>query len=63
MTAHFFTEMERLHRHILSMCSAAEELICDALDGLHANRGELALELSGRDRVVDEWDIRIEESV
>lgn len=61
MTAHFFTEMERLHRHILSMCSAAEELICDALDGLHANRGELALELSGRDRVVDEWDIRIEE--
>jgi phosphate transport system protein len=61
MTAHFFIEMERLHRHILSMCSAAEELICDALDGLRKNRSELALELSGRDRVVDEWDIRIEE--
>ncbi|MBL8814785.1 MAG: phosphate signaling complex protein PhoU [Planctomyces sp.] len=61
MTAHFFIEMERLHRHILSMCSAAEELICDALDGLRKNRSELAMELSGRDRVVDEWDIRIEE--
>ncbi len=61
MTAHFFIEMERLHRHILSMCSAAEELICDALDGLRKNRSELAMELSGRDRVVGEWDIRIEE--
>jgi phosphate transport system protein len=61
MTAHFFREMERLHRNVLSMCSAAEELINDALDGLRARRSELSQELSGRDQEVDEWDIRIEE--
>ncbi len=61
MTAHFFREMERLHRDILSMCSTVEELICDALDGLRQGRAELSSELSGRDREVDVWDIRIEE--
>lgn len=61
MTAHFLREMERLHRDILSMCSTVEELICDALDGLKNGRTELSNELSGRDREVDVWDIRIEE--
>lgn len=61
MTAHFFREMERLHRDMLSMCSTVEELICDALDGLRNGRTELSVELSSRDREVDAWDIRIEE--
>lgn len=61
MTAHFFREMERLHRDILSMCSMVEELICDALEGLRQGRAELSSELSVRDRDVDVWDIRIEE--
>ncbi len=61
MTIHFVREMEHLHRDILSMCSAVEELIHDAVDGLKHGRSELALEVSGRDREVDEWDVRIEE--
>ena len=61
MTAHFFREMERLHRDVLTMCSAAEEMIYDALDALRNRRSEAPQELSGRDLEVDEWDIRIEE--
>jgi phosphate transport system protein len=61
MTIHFVHEMEHLHRDILSMCSAVEELIHDAVDGLKHGRSELAQEVSGRDREVDEWDVRIEE--
>lgn len=61
MTAHFFREMERMHRDILSMCSTVEELVFDALEGLRQGRSELSKELAGRDREVDEWDIRIEE--
>ncbi|MFO0978214.1 MAG: phosphate signaling complex protein PhoU [Planctomycetaceae bacterium] len=61
MTIHFVREMEHLHRSILSMCSAVEELIHDSVDGLRSGQTELAQELSGRDGEVDEWDIRIEE--
>ncbi len=43
------------------MCSTVEEMIHDAVDGLKHGRSELGLELSGRDREVDEWDVRIEE--
>ncbi|MCA9037230.1 MAG: phosphate signaling complex protein PhoU [Planctomycetaceae bacterium] len=61
MTAHFFREMELMHRDILSMCSTVEELVFDAIEGLRQGRSELARELAGRDREVNEWDIRIEE--
>jgi len=61
MTIHFVREMEHLHRSILAMCSAVEELIHDAVDGLRFGRVDLARELASRDGEVDEWDIRIEE--
>jgi len=61
MTIHFVREMEHLHRSILAMGSSVEELINDAVGGLTHGRSELAQEVSGRDREVDEWDIRIEE--
>ena len=61
MSIHFVREMEHLHRDILSMCSAVEEMIHNAVDGLKSGRSELGQELSGRDREVDEWDVRIEE--
>ena len=61
MTIHFVHEMERLHRDILSMCSAVEELIHDAVNSLKHGRSELAEEVSARDGEVDRWDIRIEE--
>lgn len=61
MTIHFVREMEHLHRSILSMCSTVEQLINDAVSGLKSGHSEQAEEVSGRDREVDEWDIRIEE--
>lgn len=61
MSIHFVREMEHLHRDILSMCSTVEEMIHNAVDGLKLGRSELGQELSGRDREVDEWDVRIEE--
>jgi phosphate transport system protein len=61
MTAHFFREMERLHRDVLSMSSTVEELIFESLDGFRSGRSETSAELSGRDVEVDSWDIRIEE--
>lgn len=61
MTAHFFREMERLHRDVLSMSSTVEELIFESLESFRSGRSESSAELSGRDVVVDSWDIRIEE--
>ncbi len=61
MTIHFVREMEELHRGILSMCSAVEELIHDSVDGFRAGREGLAQELSLRDQDIDALDIRISE--
>ena len=61
MTAHFFREMERLHRDVLSMSSTVEELIFESLESFRSGRSESSAELSGRDVEVDSWDIRIEE--
>lgn len=61
MTIHFVREMEELHRGILSMCSAVEELIHDSVDGFRAGREGLAQELSLRDQEIDALDSRISE--
>ncbi len=61
MTIHFVREMEELHRGILTMCSAVEELIHDSVDGFRAGREGLAQELSVRDREIDALDNRISE--
>lgn len=61
MTIHFVREMEELHRGILSMCSAVEELIHDSVDGFRAGREGLAQELSLRDQDIDALDSRISE--
>jgi phosphate transport system protein len=61
MSLHFFQEMERLHRDIVSMCSTVEENISEAVNGLQNRSHGLAEELAVRDRDVNELDIRIEE--
>ena len=61
MTIHFHHEMERLHRDILSMCSAVEELTNEAVRGLQSRSSTLADELSVRDREINKLDVRIEE--
>lgn len=61
MNIHFKIEMERLHRDLLAMCSAVEELISESVQGLQNRSRSLAAELCVRDREIDELDIRIEE--
>lgn len=61
MTLHFFHEMERLHRDIVSMCATVEELINEAVSGLRNRSSSVAQELLVRDSEVDELDVRIEE--
>ncbi len=61
MSLHFFTEMDRLHRDILSMCSTVEENITEAVRAVQNRSAGLAEELSVRDREVNDLDIRIEE--
>lgn len=61
MSVHFVTEMERLHRDIVSMCSTVEENISEAVRGLQKRNVGLAEELAVRDREVNDLDIRIEE--
>ncbi|MFY9256126.1 MAG: phosphate signaling complex protein PhoU [Fuerstiella sp.] len=61
MSIHFFNEMERLHRDIVSMCSTVEENISEAVRGLQNRSAGLAEELAVRDREVNALDIRVEE--
>lgn len=61
MTIHFANEMERLHRDIVSMCSAVEELINESVRGLQNRSSTMADELAIRDREINELDVRIEE--
>ena len=61
MTIHFVREMDALHRSILSMCSAVEELIHDSVDGFRAGREGLSAELAARDEEIDALDNRISE--
>ena len=61
MSIHFLTEMDRLHRDILSMCSTVEENITEAVRGVQNRGSGLANELAVRDHEVNQLDIRIEE--
>ena len=61
MTLHFANEMDRLHRDIVSMCSAVEELINEAVRGLQNRSSTLAEELAVRDHEINELDVSIEE--
>ena len=61
MTLHFSNEMDRLHRDIVSMCSAVEELINESVRGLQNRSSTLAEELAVRDHEINELDVSIEE--
>ena len=61
MSLHFFNEMERLHRDMVSMCSTVEENISEAVNGLQNRSTGLAAELTVRDHEVNDLDVAIEE--
>ncbi len=61
MSIHMIRDLEHLHRDILSMCANVEEMIHNAVAGLFRPSRDLARQLVDRDKVIDRWDVKIEE--
>lgn len=61
MTIHFTRDMDRLHRHILSMFALVEETIHRSVEGLLSRSSDVLAELEERDAEVNRHDIEIEE--
>lgn len=61
MTIHLIRDLESLHRDVVSMCTAVEDIIHKAVDELGRSNGTLADELRNQDKVIDQWDVKIEE--
>ena len=61
MTKHLNSDMERLHREILSLCTRVEEMIDKAGRSLVAGELDLVVEVLEEDSYVDEREVLIEE--
>lgn len=61
MTIHLIRDLESLHRDVVSMCTAVEDIIHKAVDELGQANGALADQLREQDKVIDHWDVKIEE--
>ena len=62
MTVHLKYDLDLLHRDILSMCAAVEEMIHEAVDSLSDPSRDRAQALAVKDNEIDHWDVRIEEN-
>lgn len=62
MTVHLKSDLDMLHRDILSMCAAVEEMIHEAVDSLSDPSNERAKELASKDDEIDQRDVQIEEN-
>ena len=62
MTIHLKTDLDNLHRDLLSMCAEVEEMIHQAVDTLVRPDYDEARRLAERDDAIDKLDVRIEES-
>lgn len=62
MTIHLTRDLGVLHRDLLSMCAAVEELVHKAVDELSDPSVESFGELARRDDEVDRFDVSIEEA-
>jgi len=61
MSIHLTHDLEALHRDLLSMCAAVEEMIHQAVEGLAEPAYDKVRALTCRDDDIDRWDVRIEE--
>lgn len=61
MTIHLIRDLESLHRDVVSMCTMVEDIIHKAVDELGRTSKTLADELREQDKVIDQWDVKIEE--
>jgi phosphate transport system protein len=62
MSVHLQLDLHDLHKDILSMCAAVEDMIHRAVDQLSEPSLEEARRLVTEDNEIDRWDVRIEES-
>lgn len=61
MTIHLIRDLEALHKDVVSMCTIVEDIIHKAVDEIGHTDGTLAGELRKQDKVIDQWDVKIEE--
>ena len=61
MTKHLTSDMERLHREILSLCTRVEEMIDKAGRSLVEAELDLVVEVLEQDAYIDEREVLIEE--
>lgn len=62
MSLHLTRDLETLHKDLLSMSAAVEEMIHRAVAQLSEPDYEQAEALADEDDVIDDWDVRIENS-
>jgi phosphate transport system protein len=62
MSVHLQLDLHELHKDLLSMCSAVEDMIHRAVDQLSEPSLDEARRLIAQDTEIDRWDVRIEES-
>jgi len=62
MSVHLQLDLHELHKDLLSMCSAVEDMIHRAVDQLSETSLEEARRLISEDTEIDRWDVRIEEA-
>jgi phosphate transport system protein len=62
MSVHLQLDLHELHKDLLSMCAAVEDMIHRAVDQLSEPKLEDAKRLVAQDTEIDRWDVRIEES-
>jgi phosphate transport system protein len=62
MSAHLQTDLETLHKDLLSMCARVEDMIHRAVAQLSNPVIEDARALTAQDTDIDRWDVRIEDN-
>lgn len=62
MKEHLVEQLEQLRRQLITMAAEVEGQVREAVEALVSGDAERARAVVARDRVVDEWDVRNEES-
>ncbi|MBS0267127.1 MAG: phosphate signaling complex protein PhoU [Planctomycetes bacterium] len=61
MSIHLNRDLETLHNHILTMCSAVKEVVTGAVDELGKPDPDVSRAIVDADDEIDHWDVQVEE--